>query len=382
MADLEQIIADSVNDSINGVEETPEVVEETPSEPVEASESPSESEEVAEAPESTEVPSPARVEAEKATPEEPQDEFAKLAGMPKTGVGGRENRIPYSRVKSMVEKKAAAAESGFAEAVLGRKLNNGEKALDVVKAHVAQIPELTAKVTDYEARLTNVGQFEDVMANDPQKFLTMLATLPAYKPFFDFVDGAYKAQAQPGTQQQAGTQAVADPSGDMPQPDQDLEDGSKVYSLEGLKKLLEWNAAQTESRVTSKYETKLKEIEDRYSPVVTDWNERRRIEATLPTIRKKLEEARTWVLFNESEAEILEALQKDQSLSLEGAYNKVVFPKLISERNSVRKEVLAELKSAPASTSVPSRVASKPSSQSGGARSLEEIIKEQVATLK
>jgi hypothetical protein len=152
--------------------------------------------------------------------------------------------------------------------------------------------------------------------------------------------------------------------------------------MEGLKKLLAWNAQQVESRVASKYETQFKELDDRYKPMAEDWQERRRKDAALPVIRKQLEEAKTWHLFNESEDEILSVLRKDPKISLEGAYRQVVFPKLIAERNEVRKQVIQEVKAAPTATSIPTRVATKPSAPNPGPRSMEDIIREQVETLK
>lgn len=380
--DLEQTITDAVNDSVNDIEETPTV--ETPVEPVEAAESPSEPEAIAEPAPTDEVPSPVAVAAPEAAPEEPQDEFAKLVGMPQVGVGGRENRIPYSRVKKITEKQVKEAEAKVAEVVLGRKLNAGENVTEAVKAHVAKLPELTTKVTEYESRLEAVGRFENVMANDPQQFLAMLAKVPAYKDFFEFVESAYNArQGQPA---QAGVAAAAEavnPDEAMPEPDDLLSDGSKVYSLDGVQKLLDWKARQVEARITSNYDKKLQEIDARYKPVVSDWEEKRRVEAALPVIRKQIEEARTWSLFNESEEEILETLRKDPKISLEGAYRQVVFPKLVAERNNVRQEVIKELQTAPVSTSVTSKAAVKPTAPvNSGPRNIEDIIKEQIATIK
>jgi hypothetical protein len=220
------------------------------------------------------------------------------------------------------------------------------------------------------------------MANDPRKFLGILAKIPAYKEFFEFIDqGAQalqKLQTQPQIAAQQQTGSLPD---DMPEPDQELEDGSKVYSLDGLKSLLAWQGAQTENRVKSTYEKQLKEMQDRYAPIETDWQERRRTEAVLPVIRKKIEEARTWPLFNESEQEILAKLQEDKQISLDDAYRMVVFPKLVSERNKVRQEVIAEVKKAPTSTAVTSRAGGKPTQQAGP-RSIEDIIRDQIATLK
>lgn len=377
MADMEEIITDAVNDSINGTEEvadTPEV--ETSSEPVEASTDASSEEQAPEVGESVEVASPARSAAPEADSGEPQDEFSKIVGMPQMGVGGRENRIPYSRVKKITEK----AVGEIAEAALGRKLNQGEKAVDVVKAHVAKLPELQTKVTDYEARLEAVARFEDVMANDPEKFLTMLAKVPAYQGFFD-----YFRQAQEVFNRQSAapeTPATPDPADVMPEPDETLEDGSKVYSMEGLKSLLAWNAKQVESRVNTSYEQRIKQIQDRFAPMETEWQARRKEEAIRPMIQKQIAEAKTWTLFNESEDEILAVLQKDKNISLEGAYRQVVFPKLVAERNKVRQEVLAEVKAAPTATSVAARTASKPVAQPEGPRNMEDVIRAEVEKLK
>jgi hypothetical protein len=383
MSDLEKVIADSVNDAT--VDDSPVEID-TPDvdaspEPVEAPVEASSEEQAPTPEESNEVPSPASKTPSEAIPEEPQDEFEKLAGVKQYGIGGRENRIPYSRVKAITDKK----ERDLAESVVGRKLTKEEKPSDVLKTHVAQLPELQTKVKDYETRLEAVGKFEDVMENDPEKFLGMLSKLPKYQEFFDFVRQAVQQQQAPQAQavQQPAAPVVEEP---MPEPDETLSDGSKVYSQEGLKKLLDWNAIQAarqaETRVTSKYDAQLKELEDRYKPIKEDWDKQRRMEASLPIIRKQLEDARGWALFNESEEEILEVLRKDQSISLEGAYRQVVFPKLVAERNKVRQDVLKEVKAAPTASSVPQRAASKPTSPTSGPRSIEDIIREQVDTLK
>lgn len=370
---VEQVITDAVNDSVNDVPE--EVVDDTT---VEASETAPEAptddapaEPVAEEP-SLEVTSPAASQSPtEAKQQQPKDDFERLAGVPQNGVGGRENRIPYSRVKKITEK----AVSEVVEAVVGRKLNAGEKAVDVVKQHVARIPELEAENTDYRQRLDVVGQFEQMMEHQPEVFLEKLATLPAYKEFFDFVRNAVAtSQGQP--QQQAAQQPTQEfyAADGMPEPNEELPDGTKVYNMEGLQKLLAWNAKQVEDRVT-------RQIQDRYKPIESEWQERRRIEATLPIVRAKIAEAKQWPLFNESEAEITALLERNPTMSLEEAYRHVAFPKIIADRNKIRQEVIQEVRRAPASTAVSARPV-KPGPASTGPRSIEDIIKEQVETLK
>lgn len=391
--DLEDVITDAVNDSYSNTDtasETPEyetsadspmripeddhTSESEPEPVVEATEEPSESPDIAVA-----SPGARQQTAAEAAPKT-QDDFERLAGVPQLGIGGRENRIPYSRVKKITEK----AVSEVAEAVLGRKLAQGEKAVDVVKAHVAQLPELQTKVSDYETRLDRVGEFESVMANEPERFLPMLAKIPAYREFFELVEWAYNARQ--ATQQPAGAtqqpqaggnlpQPSATAGDGMPEPDEELSDGSRVYSMDGLKQLLAWNAQQVESRVT-------KQVEDRYRPIESEWKERRRLEATLPVIRAQIAEAQTWPLFNENEAAITAALEANKNISLEAAYRQVVFPKLVAERNSMRQNILQEVRNAPVATSVPRVPATRPAAPNNGPRSMEDIIREAVATLK
>lgn len=379
-SDLEDVITDAVNDAVTPepeVDDIGETVEATP-EPTEAVTDPVTPVEDT----TTQVSSPA------AKTEEPaveQDPFEKMLGMPQHGVTGRENRIPYSRVKKITEKAA----NEVAEAALGRKLNPGEKATDVVKNYVAQIPQLQSTVQDYEQRLNTVGQFEQVMANDPQQFLQMLAKLPAYTQFFQFVENAYNAlqtgyyqqpqQGQAAVPGQPQTPVQTDDA--MPEPDEALKDGSKVYSMEGLKKLLAWNAKQVESKVSNQFEQRYKALETQYQPIRKDWENYQRVQSVLPVIRQQIAEARTWPMFNEHEADITKVLEQDKNISLEAAYRKVVFPKLVAERNSMRQNVIKELQQAPASSATVGRQ-TKPNPPTEGPRSLEQIIKDQIETLK
>jgi hypothetical protein len=179
---LEEIIEDSLTDAITepisddvasvdtGVTPDPEVAPEGQPEPQDATDS-------------TEVGSPASKPAEAA----PVDEFDKRFGLPGQQPGGRENRIPYTRVKAMVKK---AEEDSKANAL---------------KEFQPRLTEFEAKVKDYEGRLTQVAQFEQIMTQDPDRFLGMLSQLPAYKNFFDTV----AALAQGGQPQQAQAQTQA-----------------------------------------------------------------------------------------------------------------------------------------------------------------------------
>lgn len=352
MEDLFSIIEDSLTDSTitPEPEETTEQVElapETPTETPEAPETPQES---------IQVDSP---------PDEPEkkltkaEAFEKLVGVPPQYPGGRENRIPYSRVKKITEKAVSDAKKEWETQSTPRTT------------------EYETKVKDYESKLEQVAKFEQVMINDPEKFLNMLATVPAYKGWFDEIRSAFAVKYnsnQPIPQSTPQPGALAPQADDMPQPDQPLSDGSMVYSLDGLKALLKWQSDQTESRVT-------KRVEERYKPIESEWQANKRVQEMIPHVRAQIDDARTWPLFNDNEAEITQVLQADSRISLEGAYRKVVWPKMVSDRNKMRDELLKEVKQAPRATSATTGMA-KVVQESVGPRNLEDIIAEQIKTIK
>lgn len=340
-ADLEQIIADSVNDAnleTETVDSTSEV-ETSPETPVEATETASEETSEVEAGEDT-----TSVEVESPAARAAKQEKDTLEGIPAHGASGRENRIPHSRVTKMVAKAVKDAEDKFAP----------------------KLQEYESKVADYEGRLQKVAEFENLMINDSQKFLQLLNQLPQFqellKPVF-----APKPAAET-----VAKEAVPEDDG-MPQPDYVLADGSKVYSMEGLKQLNAWNRAKAREEARNEV---LAEIDKRFGPIEKSFQAHRQFEELAPKIQAQIAEAKTWPLFNENENEITQALQQDRRLSLEGAYRKVVFPKITADRNKMREQIMAEIKKAPTSTAAPSRVV-KSAPVAGGKRSLEDIVRAQ-----
>lgn len=296
--------------------------------------------------ESDSAPEPPGSSSQVASPGAPapavDDEFAKKHGISAQSQFGRENRIPYSRVKKIV--------------------SNAEKALqDTYTADKTkwdtELGDAKAKVTDYEGRLTQVAEFERIMSQEPSKFLQMLGQLPAYREIFSQLAKSASGEAPP------------DPNA-MPEPDQVLSDGSKVYSHDGLKALLDWQGKQVETRVAQ-----------RYSPIEQEWKAQKQIEDLRPVIQRQIDEARQWHMFNENEQAIVEALNGNPRLSLEGAYRQVVVPLLQTSQDQTRAKVLEELKRAPSSTSAPSG-GSKPNQTKEGPRSIEQVIKDSIQHLK
>lgn len=348
--DLEDTITTAVDDALDTSAEPVETPSEAEASPAEEA-APAAEESTEEASESTdasiEVASPAAAAAK----EDKKEDFSKRFGIDASTHSGRENRIPYSRVKKIVEKAE----------------KDTEKRLTAT--HTETLKAEQAKVTDYETRLKSVGEFERLMVSQPQQFLDMLRDkVPGYRDLLSKEAAAAQSEA-----------TAANPDSEMPQPDSKLADGSMVYSLEGLKALLNWNAAQVEKRVSTQFQ-------QRFGPIESEWQASQRVQALIPQVQREIDEARKWPQFKENEEDITKALQANPQLSLEGAYRQVVLPKLTTSqddiRASMRKQLMEELKRAPKATSAPTG-AVKPGAQAqGGHRDIEDIIKEQLAQLR
>lgn len=357
---LEDVIVSAVEDATSP---EPAEVDETPSEtPLEATPEAPEStttEEVVPEAAPEEVASPA-VKAADAVAKPEQDEFEKKFGIPKESSPGRENRIPYSRVTKIVAKAVKDAETQATASLTPR------------------IKEFETKITDYEARLVQSGQlekkvadFERVMIQEPAKFVSMLKTLPQYKDLL----------SQPAQPEAVNPETPI--SDDMPMPDQELENGSKVYSLEGLRDLNAWNRAQARKET-------LVEVEKLYGPIAHSYEENQKQaaaekykqEVLVPAVTAQIQDAYTWPLFKDNEDAIVKVLNENPKFNLERAYQTVVLPLLQTSKDNMRKQVIKDLQKAPVATSAPisgSRPVPQPAKS--GPRDLEEIIREQAATL-
>lgn len=339
MEDLSTVIEDALTDA--NLTDTP--ADTTPDTPQETSESPVDA---SETPEGTEGPgSPATRTEEPVVAADAYAAFAKEHGIPPQTPGQRENRLPYSRVKAIVDKAQKKASEPY----------------------VKELETYKGKVTEYEGYLQNVQKFEDIMKNNHMEFLKLLVKIPGYQEIFQQLAGsqAPKAQDAPGS-----TNAPAEDG--MPEPDMQLADGTSVYSLDGLKKRDEWHAQQVENRIMGR-------VQKDYEPLRQAWEVGNYRAGKLKEIQTQLDEARTWPQFNENEAEIGKTLTEYPQLSLEGAYRHVVFPRLKADRETMRKELMQEMKNAPVSTSAPSRPGFKPAA---GKRTVEQIINDSIDRLE
>lgn len=120
------------------------------------------------------------------------------------------------------------------------------------------------------------------------------------------------------------------PAGDgRPQPDMVVpETGQRLYSAEAAERLAKWQAETLlNERLAPLEQTVQQQEQARY---------RAQYEAAA---QETLRDADNWPHFKGNERDILAAMEQDKRLSLEGAYRKVVFPKL---RDLERQAIVAE----------------------------------------
>jgi hypothetical protein len=140
--------------------------------------------------------------------------------------------------------------------------------------------------------------------------------------------GHLKAPAQPASQVPQGADPrLFDRNTGKPLPDIIIQEtGQRLYSADQQEKLNEWY----ENRI----DTRLKPLEERTQATLADQQARQNARAEIQDAE------RNWPHFNDFAEAIFGELQKDRRLSLEGAYRRVVVPKIKElERTAVIQEV-------------------------------------------
>ncbi len=234
----------------------------------------------------------------------------------------------------------------------------------------AQEARLTAAEKERQRVEADLTEYINALKGDPRAFLETVAQAdPRYKPFL--------------TPQQAAQQAVAAENDPEPQPDVDLGNGRMTYSLDGLKKLREWDQRKYERAIDQRMQPwaeREKAEKDRAQQ--QEFQEQVRVKA-----RSQMEEAQSWPLFGQIsadgsltpfQAEVLGILQADPKATLATAYIKVSAKQMAADDATRRAEYAKELNSAPKSTSM-SRTGVDAVSTSTGKRTTHDIVREAIA---
>lgn len=270
----------------------------------------------------------------------------------------RENRIPYKRVKKIVE--------------------NAKKALS--ESHTKALGEHTTKLTAAEQRLATMDSVDKLIASDPERYISMLAALHPDK-YGKFVG----RQAEPAA-------PVADPAKDDPRPGPDGQytDGTPGYTAAGQQKLDEWRDRQVEKRIRAEYDKRLGPIERERQAAVE-------IQQRLPGVKNQVSKAsKRWGKAfdddynkaNDGQSEILKVLQANDGqngrphLSFEEACAEVLLPKVYAERNVMREDILKELNARPAAAAKTPAAAAVVAADGNTPRDLTDVIRASIASLK
>jgi hypothetical protein len=258
------------------------------------------------------------------------DKLLKDAGYAAKKQDGRDNWIKYSSVRKIID----------------NQLTKGRT------ADQARVTSIEQERDTYKADMEEFGR--DVRG-DPRAFLDKLAR----------VDQRYQAFLTPPPAAPGSIPAGQDDP--EPAPDLDLGNGRVSYSLDGLRKLREWDKRQYERAV----DAKLKPFTERDQQVQAQ-QERGRLEQAIRTrAQDQITKAESWPLFGkydpanltEFQQAVLKELDADKALSFFDAYMKVATPRLATDRNAVREEVLKEINGAPKSTAVPKTGGEAPRAQ-------------------
>jgi hypothetical protein len=306
-----------------------------------------------------------------------EDPFAKEYGLATRRADGKDNRIPYPRVKAIADNQVKKVVGQIAKELGITKAEAELKLEDII----GELGTRKTKFGEYESRVQNMDAVERLMEADPDAFMTQLATInPAYKKFVEKQQAAVD-RTDTSRERQADAVDANDP---MPQPDLDLGEGRMTFSMKGLEKLRAWDKRQTLREANEGFK---KQLDERFKPI-DEAQKAEQVRKQGEAVKQRAAEAIDRKLakmskrpgWKENEKAILDAITANPDLDIEDAYIDVVIPKLAGDRTKMREEILAELKKAPASTST--SVQQPAADGAGTPKSMEDIIRESIKSLK
>lgn len=363
MPGIEDIIAQTV-EAAESTGNVPDPVE-TP-EGNEPAEEPADNEPEAEVTEEEPtVESPEEPAAEPAKPGEkpedkPKDELTKeleALGVKAPVAGERENRIPYARVRKIVE--------------------NAQK--KVRTTYEAKVTEYEGKLKSNEAELTDYRRADELIKADPDRYMAVLALMhPQYKKFIDAVAGAKPASVEPD-------RPASDFNEPEPGPDLRFPDGTLAYSAEQQKLHATWQAKQIRAQVNAEMKG---ELDKRLGPVERERQAIALREAERPKVQAAIRaaSARWGKIFDEDYAkgdksEVLAYIRQNPNIPYPQAVADVLLPKLQAQnavdRTAMRSEIMKELnakKPAARTTTGGSTAEGVRKPVSNGPQKLEDVI--------
>lgn len=258
------------------------------------------------------------------------------------------------------------------------------------RLHEAQVKEFEvarAQATEYTSeevqnRLRAASLFEH---NPEVAVRQVLMHDPRYRAVFEALARELVPPA-PATPPPAKSDEPAEP----PKPDVLLADGTVGYSAEATKRLLAYQLQQerqTAAQDRQALEARVKAFEDQFKPFAERQAIDARLGESMTRMKALVDDARrTWPGFTDHEPAIRAELNKpgNERLTLDAAYRRVVVPNLSTSREQieaeVRAKVLAELSKAKPASGRPSSPEFRDDAASG--MSTEQIVRASLRQLE
>lgn len=286
--------------------------------------------------------------------------------------GQRENRMPYSRVKKVVENARTK----------------------LVTAHTAELTQRDTELTAVKAERDNFQRAHALAETNPEQYILALAALnPEYRKYLPGATTPTTTVTTPGK--------VEPPADDpMPTPDGKYPDGTAGYTEEGYTKLRAWDRRQATREAMTEAQ---KLIDARLGPLEGEKKsaaELQQREASINRQVAQVNEAWGEELVKANETEIGKVIEENLRahaasvrahkmnpqvaivpvISIADAAAKILVPKTRVNRDTMRAELLKEINARPgaAQTTVPgaTTVSTK---ESTGPKTTEDVIRDSLA---
>jgi hypothetical protein len=281
------------------------------------------------------------------------DKELEAEGIKKHSDATRENRIPYSRVRKIVE--------------------NTKKRLS--EAHTTALSTKETEYRQYKTKADQLDLVDRMIATDDDRYMRTLAILHPEK-YSKYLNREPVA-AKPAT----------DPDEGKPQPDYKFDDGTFGYTDKQHQRLMEWYGEKARKQAVAEVEQRFKPLEDRFKSEETNRQLQPLINAQLAQARK------AWGKYFEDDykkgqsgqSEIIAFMAQNPDVEFHAAVAMVLGPKkeaeLAADRTKIREEVHAELNARPHAVQRLVPGSKRPVTESSGERTLEDVIRESIATL-
>jgi Fe-S-cluster formation regulator IscX/YfhJ len=289
----------------------------------------------------------------------------------KPKANGKDNYIPYSRVRKITEAREAKAVEIFAK---GFGLDPKTVKFNDLESAISE------KLEGFNTRADEFDTAEQIMMQDPDRYIRILAHVEPekYGKFAAILD------AKPEEKVTAGESSDDDIFKNMPRPDLKMKmpDGSEgeSYTLKGMQEVFKYAIQIGEQRAEERANKVLKPvIDDRKK--AEDARKQQEFDTKLDKqIDEEFAEASQWEGFTEHRDEIIAAMRADTAQAkksgkfkfknIHAAYIAIVPKKLreagTANEQEMRKKILAEMNKTTRSTAVTGDVSSgKPVESSG-----------------